>query len=165
MLKKIIAAIALGLISCTASIAIGQNPNYNSITMSYTVPAIKYATNTAVQVSTMGAAGGPTEVSGNPVYSSVLPMPAFYSNLMIQDADAGADIYCGYTSNVSTTTATGIKGAGVQGMRICATSANLSTPPTCPSSQTFALLPYQKFYCVSGETGTTTSTTIIFGWQ
>lgn len=168
-MKNFIVTLAI-LIGLTASASAGGTPSYGSLPGSWTAPVVFGATNTAVAVSTMGATAGPTEVSGNPVYSSITSLAAvvanpFYTNILVQNVDPSSDIYCGYTSNVSTSTTAGIKGAGVMGMRICGSSASLSTPPTCSPSQQFGLAPYQQFYCVSGETGTTTSTAIVLKWR
>lgn len=165
-MKKLIYIVALIVLS-TNVFAAGS---YGTLPGSWTAPVVFGATNTVVSVSTMGATAGPTEVSGNPVYSSLKSLTdiaanPFYTNIIVQNVDPSSDIYCAYTSNVSTSTTTGINGAGVMGMRICGSSASLSTPPTCPPSQQFGLAPYQKFYCVSGETGSATSSAIILKWR
>ena len=150
--------------------AMSATPSYGSLPGSWTAPVIWSATNTQVNVSTMGATGGPTEVTGNTVYSSITVGTAtgtianYYTNIMIEDVDPSTDVYCGYTSNVSTTTTQGINGAGIMGYRLCTSSPNPTTPPSCSPSNTFYLAPYQQFYCVSASVSKT-SPIVVLKWR
>lgn len=174
MKRLILATLFCGLIAATAimqglkSAQAATPPGYYGLQGSWVAPAVYAATNTVVMVSTMGANAGPNEMSGNPTYSAAntaAQNALFYTNILISNADSSADIYCGYTPNVSTTTVAGNRGSGIQGIRLCTSSANPNTPPSCPNTQWFPLLPYQKFYCVSGELGTGVSTATVMAWR
>lgn len=164
-MKKLIFAV-LTFATLAAPLRAGTGPSYGGIPPTAVIPVVSVATCSVVSVTTMSVT--PIEVTGNPVYSSLIsatnPPGPVYTTLHIQDADATADIYASYSSNVSTSTTPGIPGAGLQGMRICASSANVNQPPSCPSDQYFYVLPYQQFYLISGNT-TAKSTAIVCKWR